>query len=406
MKKQDKLNNSNAAVVLGLGITGLGVIRNLGRNGIPIIGVDCDPLAIAVSSRYCTKKFIYDKTIDRERLVEYLKVLAGNTNGKSVLIPAEDKYVRFVSEHRKELENYFIFVIPDKELCDAIMNKRLFYNLALKHDTPVPRTFFPQSEDNGIASIAQKVNYPCIIKPVYSKEWDFASTLKAITAFGPDNLIDKYRELLTHNGTEIIIQEIVPGYDDQQYSLCTYFNRDSQPLAVFVARKLRQHPTGFGVGTYVESAQEPEVERLGIDFLKKIKYKGIAEVEFKKDSRDGKFKMIEINARSWTQNTLPTKSGINIVYLLFLDALGKAERNNLSYKTEVKWFNIFRDLFASFQYMRQKELSLKKWIESLKGVKEFSDFSYDDPLPFIYFPIYSASRLFKDRVLKIRTVKP
>lgn len=406
MKKQDKLKDFNLAVVLGLGITGLGVIRNLGRNKIHIIGVDSDPLAIASFSKYYAKRLIYNHTAVKEEFVEYLESLGEKTNRKSVLIPTEDKYMRFVSQHSEQLEKYFIFVIPDKGLCESIMNKRLFYNLALKHDVPVPKTYFPQLENGGISSIAGQIKYPCIIKPVYSKEWDFVSTLKAIKASSPNELIDKYHEISKHNKSEVLIQEVITGNDEQQYSLCTYFNRDSKPLAAFVARKFRQDPIGFGVGTYVKSAQEPEVEQIGIDFLKKIKYKGIAEVEFKKDSRDNKFKLIEINPRSWTQNTLSTKSGVNIIYTSYLDALGKSKgQNSASYQTEVKWINIFRDFYISFQYLRKKEISLAEWIRSLKGKKEFAVFSYDDPLPFIYFPFYAVLRLFKDAMRKLKTIK-
>jgi len=402
MKKQDKFNDSNVAVVLGLGMTALGVMRNLGRNGVSIVCIDSDSWAIGAFSRYCTKKCIYSQATLKKNFAEYLRTLGDSLDGKKVLIPTEDKYVRFISDHRKELEDSFIFVMPDEKLCESIMNKRLFYNLALTHDAAVPATYFPQLEDGGIATIAGKITYPCIIKPVYSKEWDFVSTLKAIKASNPNDLIDKYHTIANHNSTEVLIQEIIPGHDNQQYSLCAYFNRESQPLVAFVARKLRQDPIGFGVGTYVKSAREPELEKMGIEFLKKIKYKGIAEIEFKRDSRDKKFKLIEINARSWTQNTLPAKSGVNIIYLSYLDALGTSNGQNSSYQTEVKWFNDFRDIFSSIQYIRKKELSLNEWVRSFRGAKEFATFSYDDPAPFFYFPVYSALRLLKDAIVRLK----
>ena len=93
----------NLAIVLGLGITGLGVIRNLGRNGISILGVDSDPLAVALFSKYCTKKLIYKKTEAMENFLENLKSLAEKINKKCVLIPTDDKYVRFICKFRKNL---------------------------------------------------------------------------------------------------------------------------------------------------------------------------------------------------------------------------------------------------------------------------------------------------------------
>jgi len=405
MKKQNRSDNSNFAVVLGLGITGLGVIRNLGRNKIRIIGVDSDPLAITFFSKYCTQKLICRQVALNEELVEYLRSLAESINSRCVLIPAEDRYLRFVCKHKEQLERYFTFVMPDKNLCESIMNKRLFHELALRYDTPVPKTYFPQLENGGVEAIAGQIKYPCIIKPVYSKKWDIRSTLKAIASSDPDDLIDKYGRLANHNNTEVLIQEVVPGPDDQQYSLYAYFNRNAEPLISFVARKIRQYPTGFGIGTYIESAQEPDVEKMGIDFLKKIKYKGIAEVEFRKDNRDNRFKLIEINPRSWTQSTLPTRSGINMIYLAYLDAIGRFSGQILSYHTGVKWINDFLDIFSSICYIKKKELSLAEWAGSLKGMKEFAFFSYDDPAPFLYFPIYSAIKLLKDAMCRLKSRK-
>ena len=40
---------------------------------------------------------------------------------------------------------------------------------------------------------------------------------------------------------------------------------------------------------------EPEVEPLGFRLLKSMGYHGIASVEFKRDPRDGQFKLMEVN---------------------------------------------------------------------------------------------------------------
>lgn len=402
MNKKNSDGSRNSAIVLGIGITGLGVIRNLGRNDVRIIGIDSDPLAVGSFSKYCNKKFTCKNMILNETFVEFLKSVIRQTGEGAVIIPTEDRYVKFVSDYRERLEEDFIFVIPDKDTCEAILNKQLFYNLALKHGIPVPRTFFPGSEREDVVSISRQIQYPCIIKPVHSKEWDFASTVKAIVAFDAKDLIDKYTNMHMHNNSEVLIQEIVTGYDNQQYSFCAYLDRGSRLLAAFVSRKMRQHPVGFGVGTYVESAIMPEIEKMGEDFLRKIKYKGIAEVEFKKDSRDNQFKMIEINARSWTQNTLPTRSGINIVYMYYLDAIGKSIVGHVKTNKKVKWINDYRDIVSSIQYMSNKELSVAEWAKSLKGKKEFALYSKDDIIPFLFFPIYSMIKLSKDVFIKFK----
>jgi len=88
-------------------------------------------------------------------------------------------------------------------------------------------------------------------------------------------------------------------------------------------RRIREWPHCYGNGCMIESIVEPELEEITTKLVKKIGYHGIVDAEFKKDLKDNKFKIIEINPRCWMQNGFPTSCGINFPYMAYMDAIGK-----------------------------------------------------------------------------------
>ena len=116
--------------------------------------------------------------------------------------------------------------------------------------------------------------------------------------------------------------------------------------------------------------------------MKKIKYYGIVDAEFKKDLRDNKFKLIEINPRCWMQNSFPTSCGINFPYMAYMDAIGKDFVKQVFNGKHMKWLFMPQDVLSILKSFRNRELSVKECIKSLQGDKEYAVFSYDDPMPF------------------------
>jgi predicted ATP-grasp superfamily ATP-dependent carboligase len=116
--------------------------------------------------------------------------------------------------------------------------------------------------------------------------------------------------------------------------------------------------------------------------VKKIGYHGIIDAEFKKDSRDNEFKIIEVNPRCWMQIGLPTRCGINFPYMAYMDTIGKDFEKQMFNRKSVKWFFFPEDIYSSLLYFRKKELLINQWINSYKGEREYAVFSWDDPLPF------------------------
>jgi D-aspartate ligase len=142
---------------------------------------------------------------------------------------------------------------------------------------------------------------------------------------------------------EIIVQEIIPGGSHEQYSVGCLFNR-TEPLASLVARRLRQNPVDFGnATTYAETVDNPELAEAAHILLKKIHYKGICEVEFKRDPRDNRFKLLEVNPRTWKWHTISEAANVPFIESYTNLLQGKEARRHHFWE-HVSWSHYVTDI--------------------------------------------------------------
>lgn len=195
---------------------------------------------------------------------------------------------------------------------ENLSSKKFQYKFAKEIGIPTPKTYYPNSRKD-IERIGRLISYPCLIKPAHSQYWGSSNDRrprnwkKVITVGTAEQLVEAYYRV--SSGTvEFIVQEKIQGGDDQLYALYTCLDSDSQPLGVFVRQKLRQWPIEAGDGSYSVSVYEPEVVDLGLKLLRAANYQGLANIEFKKDSKDSKFKLVEVNIRSALQIQLAVDS--------------------------------------------------------------------------------------------------
>lgn len=371
-------------VIMGLSLTALGVIRSFGKKGIEVIGIDYKRQQISSFSKHCKSLHCPDPEISEDDLLLFMKSLGNKLNIQAVLFPTSDEFVVFVSKNRSDLNSYFKFMLPSHEIVEILNDKRKLYKIAEENGISMPKTFAL----NGIEDLTKKaeaIQYPCVVKPAFGYLYKHMQ-FKGIIAATPFDLVDKFKRLNKY-ADNLVVQEFICGKDDAQYSFAGVFNENSEPLVTFTSRKVRQIPPGFGTGTFVESCVEPAIEKMGISFLRRLNYQGIAEVEFKRDSKDGNIKMIEVNTRIWTQNSLAARCGIDVAYTAYLDIIGEKINRGTQIKQKIRWINFYDDFFACFGspgYIKKGEITFSSWLKSLICKKEYAVFSFEDIKPFIY----------------------
>jgi predicted ATP-grasp superfamily ATP-dependent carboligase len=364
-----------------MGMTGLAVARSLGRRGIPVWGFDYEKDQIGFTSRFCRQETSPPPRKSGEAFIEFLLSRGEGMIPRPVLIPTSDEFLITVSNHREKLGSQFLALLPEKSVIERINDKRQFHALIQQHGIPAPDTYFPES-DEDLERISQEVRYPCIIKAIHSFLYTDVFT-KALKIETPSELKSTYGEYFSSR-KDVIVQEIIEGPDDQQYSVGSYMNRESEPIAVFTSRKIRQRPVEFGVGTFYETCYVPTLYDLSVSFLQKIGYKGLSEIEYKFDSNDQSYKIIEINTRPWIQVAHAFRLGIDFPLIAYEEMTGQTPHPVPYRQGQAKWISLENDFYAVFGrggYLAKKEVGLYEWIESLIGKKAHAILAWDDLQP-------------------------
>jgi len=365
-------------VIVGGDFHGLGIVRSLGRQGVPICIID-DEYSIGRFSRY-TSMVIKAPSLRSERqTVDFLINSARLNNLKGwVLFPTRDELVATFSRHKAELSEWFRVPTPDWETTKWAWNKWNTYSLAEKLGIPIPKTWCPRTLEE---LDALDIQFPIGVKPAVKEDFFYATGAKAWRANNREELTTLFKQASGHSGkNEILIQEIVPGDGNYQFSSCMFF-KDGNAVGSMEAQRWRQHPPEFGrAATYVETIDLPEVEALTLKFLRAINYYGLAEVEYKLDSRDGKYKLLDVNARTWGFHCLGGPAGVDFSYLLYADQVCKPVEACRG-KSGVGWMRMVTDVPTSLKGFFSGRLSLRSYMRSLSNTGIESVFSGEDILP-------------------------
>jgi D-aspartate ligase len=369
------------AVVIGGDYQGLGIARSLGRRGIPVCVID-DETSIARASRYVRNVVRVRDLRSEASLLEALTT-ARQRLGLSgwVLFPTRDENVAAIAANRDALRHDFRVPTPDLASVRRAWDKRETYRLAAELRIPIPRTWFPRAEAD-LAAI--DIEVPAVVKPAIKEHFFYVSGEKAWRADGRTELVSSFRRAadIVDEG-EVIIQEMIPGGGEEQYAYCAFF-RDGRAVASMTVRRRRQHPSDFGrASTYVETVSLPELTEPSMRFLSAIGYYGLVELEYKRDSRDGAFKLLDVNARTWGYHTLGAAAGVDFPYLLFLDQVG-AGVPEVHAMPGIRWVRLATDVPNAVRDIRAGTLRTGDYLRSLRGVDTEAVFCLRDPLPALY----------------------
>ncbi len=387
----------NKAVILGSNYyIGLSAIRCLGIQGIYTVAVDySDKDRYGADSKYCSEKIISPHyRQDKEGFIKFLKDYASKEILPPVLIPCHDSYVEVIDEYLDELKEFYLIPQTEKGIYTKAMNKETLHRLATEKGVLVPETV-RVNEDNFFEKIETIIKYPCIVKPTDSPSF-VAKFRKKIFKVNNRSELEEALNKASEAGLEVIVQRIIPGFDDHMYTFDAYLNQDAKVTHWSTCQKFRQYPINFGASVYTGQRYVPELYDIGAKFLQDIGYKGFAEIEFKKDAETGQYYLIEINVRITNFNNLLYKVGLNIPYITYRELTGDPlEPKAITENTNRVFWYAYEDLLAIKDYVKTGQLSLGQVISSFFKPKAYAVWSLDDPKPsFSYFKMM-AGKLFK-----------
>ena len=283
------------------------------------------------------------------------------------------------------------------ETVGQIVNKKEFYELCALHGIEYPGLWSWRGGEE-FESLAGRIEYPCIFKPsLIHKVKKLMKGQKVLLANSAKDFRDVASRIPVDSG-EWLIQEVVPGPESNIYLVACYMNRAGEPVQTFTARKLRQHPPGFGSASLASSELYEPVREASVRFLKSIGYRGICGTEFKLDPRDGRLKMIEMNPRPTLWFHLSHSAGKRVSETAYLDLTGREYSPQRAQDENVVWKYALKDLYSALFYWKNGRNFIfppPETVADHAGSRKrcWAVYSTDDPLPALVEPLQYLKKL-------------
>ena len=368
----------NAAIVMQVSwANGLDIIRDLSQAGVPLLALDSNARALGLHSRLAAGAVCPDPREDEPAFLRFLEDLGRRFSRRPVLFPTHDQYIWPISRHAERLERWFIIPFSRWETMRRLHDKREQMETAWRVGVDTPRTVFVDGDDD-LERGAEEIGFPAIFKPVESLAFKVRFRRHVLEIGSRDELLRVY-DAVRDCGT-LMLQDIVPGGDEELYTLGSYLDAQSRPLAQFTGHKLRQHPPRFGHVSMAVSAWVPELAEAGLRLLHELGYHGVSQVEFKRDPRDGRFCLMEVNARHWKWHGLATACGVNLSLAAYSDAVGRpfvAPRQ----VDGLKWIVANKDVPLALLEIAKRQRDPVAYVRSLRGTRMDGLHALDDPAP-------------------------
>jgi D-aspartate ligase len=377
VRKQQK-----AAIVIFTHIAGTAVIRALGRAGVPVVAFYYSPNEMGYLSRYVKERVkVPDPRRSEDSFVDKLIELSSRFDG-GLLIPGDDYTLITLSKHRDRLSSHYVVGAAGWDLIKRVVEKAYVYDFAQKIGVPCPSTFLPASLDE-LREGSKRMGYPCLIKPLEGHRFYDIFKLKMFQVSNETELLQRYRQVESA-GLKVMVQEVIPGEATEGANYNSYFV-DGKPIAEFTGRKIRIDPPFYGSPRVLFSERIPEIVPLGRKLLQSLGYEGFSCMEFKRDIRDGIYKLMEINCRNNLTGSLAVYCGINFPYMLYRHMMfgDIPPHQGFEFKENVYWIDITKDMVRLVKSRKEEGYSLKEYAKPYYGEKIFGILDLHDPVPFL-----------------------
>jgi D-aspartate ligase len=369
------------AVVLKLYHGGLAAVRSLGRLGVEVHGVVEDRRRPGAASRYAAG--IHVRDLDAHSAAEsvtWLEALGRRIGGRPLLIPTEDVGAMLVADHADALGEAFRFPRQPPGLARRLSNKREMRRLCHVHGIPTPAASSPRTREEA-TSFAAEHGYPVVLKGVDGGGFERAAGTRVVVAHDAATLERTWSQLDPED-PDLLLQEYIPGGAESVWMFNGYFDADSRCRFGITGQKLRQYPPRTGFTSLGICRDNPEVRELTCAFMHAIGYRGVLDIGYRYDERDGRYKLLDVNPRvGSTFRLFVGRNGLDVVRALYLDLTGQAIEDDTPARGR-KWVIENLDLASSVRYFRNAELRPATWLTSFRGVQETAWFARDDLRPF------------------------
>ncbi len=395
-------------IVLGTDINAYGVARSFHEAyGINSIALGKQPLPFTQNSKI-VEVFTFDNFDTNEVFAKKMVEVAEkyrDTGKKLLLISCSDGYTSLITENRELLEKYYLSNYVPLELQKQLENKKDFYEICEKYGLNYPNTYVISRDMRNDYEIP--FDFPLAVKANDSIEFlnlEFEGKKKAYKA----NDKEEYDKIISdvynagYTG-ELIVQDYIPGDHSTMAVLNAYVDSKGEVKMMCFGKCLLDESLPEGIGNYnaLVTQDNPEIYKMAKKFLEDINYRGFANFDFKFDSRDGKYKVFEINIRQGRSSFYMTAGGCNFVTYLVDDLINNDNKDIYYHKEEKLWLYVDPSVLRKYVNPKDRDYANKliskgftftQWYKKDRNLKRFLNYIRRRIGTMRYYPIYQPGR--------------
>ena len=383
---------STPVLVLGGKENSLSVVRNLSKKGISVAcsgPSDC----WGMNSRFCAARYPVPQRMEPKDYWFQLLLEPNSTQPRGqIILPGSDIALEFIAQHQEALSKIYKLDGGSTEQRRALLDKQTTLEMARDAGVGYPN-FWHINSPADLEMIRDEINYPVMVKPRDSARFarEMGQKLFIVEAEF-EELYAKVKQAVDAEHAVMVV-EMIPGPDSLLSSYYTYMDTKGEPLFHFTKRIVRRYPVNRGNATFHATKWLPETAEAGLKFFRQTGFRGLGNIEFKLDQRDGALKIIEVNARFTAAEELAVKSGMPIDLIVYSHLTGQPNPPVAKYRENLNYLYFWRDLLAYLQLQKRGELSFRGWLMSIISVKSVSPLHMlTDPWPSIMAGVSLAKK--------------
>ncbi|MBA2565924.1 MAG: hypothetical protein H0V09_10965 [Gemmatimonadetes bacterium] len=313
---------------------------------------------------------------DEEALPDLLERLADRWVGRLVL-PTNDHALATLARHHDRLARAYPPVVPPWEVTGPLLVKDRLYAVAERLGIDVPRSYGPATRRSAEAP---DIAFPVLVKPVESHLFHERFRRKLFVAADRGELLEAVDRVVAA-GIMAEILDLIPGPDSACHNYTVYLDARAEPLAEFPFRKLRKSPPFYGVARVAETTGKLDLRERTLDLLRALGWRGIASAEYKLDPRDGRYRLMDVNARCYLAHALALRCGVNYPLLAWREHVAGAPLRMRPNDWRGVWIHEQSDILYMLRFHGREGLGVADYVAPYRRPKTFAVWSRQDPRP-------------------------
>jgi predicted ATP-grasp superfamily ATP-dependent carboligase len=343
-------------------VQGLSNLRSIAELGVTTWVIDKKE-CIAAASKFCSN-FIQCPDFISPDFAEFLMDIGEKYQLENcLLIPSNDHAVYSIASNKARLSKYYKISGFDIDVIDIIYDKSKLLHLANRVGVPIPET---QYFSNANEKLLPNLTLPLLTKGRNGLTFYKTIGKKALISDSESQLkIDLEHIKSKLELEETFTQEVIPFDGKNKTISFTAFSIDGEIKTFWMGEKLREHPIQFGTATLAISIRNEECLSQSRILLKELKYTGVCEIEYLIDPRNKKYKLIEINPRTWLWVGLAKECGIDYAKVLYNHANNLPNEFKTEYSLGIMWYNPITDFVYSCIAIMKGKLGIGAYFKTI-----------------------------------------